>query len=169
VQDEFHENTLRKVEARITPISQTSNGFIWLILLFGMIAILFRSGIHIDVKDKGNVFDDTFFPVAAVNWLQTHPQSGHVFNDFDWGGYLLFHLWPNMQIFMDGHTHIYGEALTKEYAQVITLGDGWEQILNKYEVQWAIVRTNSAIAKALENEGWSIPYQDSTAVILTKP
>lgn len=169
LQDEFPNSAFHNVEARITPISQSSNGLIWLILIFGMITALFRAGIPIDVKNKGNVFDDKFFPVQAVNWLETHPQNGHVFNEFDWGGYLLFRLWPRMQIFMDGHTHIYGEALTKEYAQVITLGDGWEQILNKYNVTWAIVRTDSAVAKALAEKKWTALYQDKTATILHTP
>jgi hypothetical protein len=167
--EELPGNAILKVEANIAPISQSSNGFIWLILLVAAVTLLLQAGIHIDVKDRGNGFDPTFFPVQAVDWLQSHPQGGHVFNEFDWGGYLLLRLWPQMQIFMDGHTHIYGEALTKEYAQVITVGDGWDQILDQYQVQWAIVRTESPIAKALQERDWKILYQDKTAIILRIP
>jgi hypothetical protein len=105
--------------------------------------------------------------VQAVSWLETHPQNGHLFNEFDWGGYLLFELWPDQQIFMDGHTHIYGEALTREYEQIITLNAGWEAILKKYNIEWVIVRRQTPLVKALSDlDQWEIAYEDSTAVIL---
>ena len=133
------------------------------------VGILFKSNIPIDPGNKGNTFDPKFFPIEAVTWLQAHPQSGHVFNEFDWGGYMLLKLWPGQQIFMDGHTHIYGEKLTREYEQVITLSDGWESIFDKYQITWVIVRVQAPVAKALESKGWNSIYQDGTAIILAKP
>ena len=92
-----------------------------------------------------------------------------MFNEFDWGGYLLLKLWPNQQIFMDGHTHIYGEALTREYEQVITQGNGWDSILNKYEVNWVIIRVNTSLAKTLSSSAsWTIVYEDKTAIIFVR-
>ncbi|MEP7134076.1 MAG: hypothetical protein ABI904_04000 [Chloroflexota bacterium] len=169
LKEDLPNNPLQKLDERVTPLSQSSNGFIWLVAIFAIVTFLFQSGVPIDLKNKGNTFDTKFFPVNAVTWLESHPQSGHVFNEFDWGGYLLLKLWPQYQIFMDGHTHIYGEALTREYEQVITLQDNWQNTLNKYQVTWAIVRTNSRITQALEENNWQILYKDETAVILRHP
>ena len=91
-----------------------------------------------------------------------------MFNEFDWGGYLLLKLVPQQQIFMDGHTHIYGEALTREYETVVTLGKSWQQILDKYQIEWAVVRVNSPLVKGLENIGWKIIYEDDTAIVLKR-
>ena len=91
-----------------------------------------------------------------------------MFNEFDWGGYLLLKLSPPQQIFMDGHTHIYGEALTREYETITYLGNGWQDILSKYQIKWAIVRSGSPIARALEKEGWKIVYRDNTSTVLKK-
>lgn len=162
-------NPLQRLEGRIAPLSQSANGAIWLVTVFLLVVYVFQLGIPIDAKNKGNVFDPKFFPVAAVDWLEAHPQNGHVFNEFDWGGYLLLKLWPQYQIFMDGHTHIYGETLTREYEEIITTAEGWQELLEKYEVQWAIVRTDSRIAKALQGADWQIRYQDDTAIILHHP
>jgi hypothetical protein len=118
---------------------------------------------------QGNVFDRHFFPVEAVSWLENHPQDGHMFNEFDWGGYLLLRLWPDQQIFMDGHTHIYGEALTREYEQVLTLSTDWEDILQKYDVDWVIMRSDVPLTKALSAlNDWETVYEDSTAIILVR-
>jgi len=162
-------NPVNKLDERITPISVSSNGFVWLIAIFLLVTYLFRLGVPIDLKGKGNIFDPKFFPVDAVTWLETHPQSGHMLNEFDWGGYILLKLWPQYQIFMDGHTHIYGEALTREYEQVVALEDGWQDVLTKYDIQWAIVRADSRIAGALEDKGWVILYIDDTSVVLHIP
>ena len=92
-----------------------------------------------------------------------------MFNEFDWGGYLLLKLWPAYQIFMDGHTHIYGEELTREYEIVKTMDKNWPDLLKKYDVSWAIIRSNDPLADALQkNLHWEIVYQDETAIILNR-
>ncbi len=92
-----------------------------------------------------------------------------MFNEFDWGGYLLLRLWPAQQIFMDGHTHIYGETLTREYEQVVTLSEGWENILAKYDVRWVIMRRNAPLVETLSTlEDWGTAYEDETTAILVK-
>ena len=106
------------------------------------------------------------FPIDAVQWLKNHPQKGHMLNDFNWGGYILLETWPEYQIFMDGHTHIYGEALTREYEQVVTISQGWESVLKKYQIEWAILPTSSMLAEALSEDGWKTLYNDKNAVIL---
>ena len=164
---EYSEGRLITVEKNIFKINSASNGLIWVFAVILVAALLLRSGRTIDIEGRGNVFDKSFFPVEAVAWLETHPQSGHMFNEFDWGGYLLLMLWPEQQIFMDGHTHIYGETLTREYEQVITLSTGWEEILEKYDVKWVIMRRNAPLVKALStSDNWKIAYKDSTAAIL---
>lgn len=165
---EFQGSRLLEVEKNISTINSTSNGAIWIFAVAVAAVLIFQAGGTLDPQGRGNTFDERFFPVQAVGWLNSNPQAGHMFNEFDWGGYLLLKLNPPQQIFMDGHTHIYGEALTREYETVITLGKGWQEILDKYQVEWAIVRVNSPIAQALQDAGWSVLCQDETTVILKR-
>jgi hypothetical protein len=168
LEKDFSSGRFAAIQKNISTINSTSNGLIWLILIVIGVALIFRSGGAIDPENKGNVFDGKFFPVQTVQWLNDHPQTGHMLNEFDWGGYLLLKLSPRQQIFMDGHTHIYGEALTREYETVISLGAGWQEILDKYQVQWAILRTGSPVVQALETNNWKIAYQDNTATVLRR-
>ena len=166
--EDFPNSRFLTMEANIGRINQTSNGLIWVLATVLAVLFLFRSNITIDPAGKGNRFDPGFFPVEAVNWLEAHPQHGHMFNEFDWGGYILLKLWPEYPIFMDGHTHIYGEALTREYETVISPGRGWEEVFEKYQVEWAMVRARSPLIEKLEEQHWQLLYQDETAVILRK-
>jgi len=169
LKQDFPNHRFWAIETNINTINQSSNGVIWVFAIVIAVAMLFRANIPIDGGNKGNTFDPQFFPIKAVTWLESNPQAGHVFNEFDWGGYMLLKLWPSQQIFMDGHTHIYGEKLTREYEQVISLSKGWEAIFDKYQITWAIIRVQSPVAAALEKAGWRTIYQDETAVILYRP
>ncbi len=92
-----------------------------------------------------------------------------MFNDSNWGGYLLYNFWPGQMIFMDGHTHVFGEELTKEYLDVTSLAPGWESTLDKYAVGWIIIPTDSDLAQELETlSNWFVTYEDSTAVIFER-
>ncbi|HSJ85724.1 MAG TPA: hypothetical protein VK909_00850 [Anaerolineales bacterium] len=169
VHQEYPNSRFSIVERNFSKLNSSSDGLIWPFVIFIAMVFILKSGGTIDPQGRGNRFDSSFFPVQAVDWLNSHPQQGHMFNEFDWGGYLLLNLHPRRQIFMDGHTHIYGEALTREYETVITSGSGWQAILDKYRIQWAILRTNAYVARSLEAVGWKIVYQDDTAVILHQP
>ena len=166
IKEDFPGSRFLSMEANISAINRTSNGLIWILAVIVAVVFLFRSDISIDPAGKGNVFDSSFFPVDALNWLESNPQNGHMFNEFDWGGYILLKTWPAYPIFMDGHTHIYGEALTREYEEVITLSQDWEDVFEKYQVEWAILRVRSPVVAKLEEQGWHILFHDETAIIL---
>ena len=166
IKDDFSNSRFLSMEANIGAINRTSNGLIWMLAVIVAVVFLFRSNISIDPAGKGNAFDSSFFPVDAISWLDSHPQNGHMFNEFDWGGYILLKSWPKYPIFMDGHTHIYGEALTREYEEVITLREGWENVFEKYQIEWTILRNRSPVVERLAEQGWQILYQDETAIIL---
>jgi hypothetical protein len=108
--------------------------------------------------------------VKAADWLDANPQEGRMFNNFIWGGYLLHRLWPQQTVFIDGQTDFYGEALTREYMQVMALDDDWEDVLEKYDVSWVIVQSDKPLVHALQDElNWNAVYRDETATILRKP
>lgn len=114
-----------------------------------------------------NRFDPAVFPVSAVEWLKDHPQQGRMFNAFDWGGYILFHLWPEQQVFIESQTDTDGEV-TQLYESVITLSPEWKGILSNHGITWTIIPPGWKLAGELRNAGWIPVYEDATAVILVE-
>ncbi len=117
-----------------------------------------------------NEFLTMRFPVKAVDYVIAHPIEGNMFNEFTWGGYLLYRLWPEQKVFIDGQTDFYGENLTREYADVYNANKNIEEILNKYSIKWVIVRHNSKLAYELENHPdlWKLDYKDELSVIYSR-
>ncbi len=163
-------NLLKRFSAmdqRLLVIERSLRGVLWPLVVVVLITAGLRSGTRMDFQQQGNRFDPQVFPVQAVDWLVEHPQPGAPFNHFPWGGYLLNRLWPDQRVFIDGQTDFYGESLTRQYEQVITLSPGWEDVLQQYNVGWVIIPTDGALAKTMRGSlGWQVLYEDATAVIL---
>jgi hypothetical protein len=59
--------------------------------------------------------------------------------------------------------------VTMQYETAITLANGWQDIFEQYNINWAIIERDSALAKELEiGQQWHVLYQDETSVILRK-
>ena len=116
-------------------------------------------------------FSSEVFPVAAVEALldSDFDPPGPVYNEFGWGGYLLYRAWPTIHVFIDGQTDFYGEKLTREYVRIRALSPDWEALLEKHGVRWAIIPPDVALNQALEMSAeWSSIFSDSTAVVWTR-
>lgn len=160
------EQTIKNVEGQLP-----ANSMVLPILTVLIMLVVVKQGVPLDSAGLGYQYDPAKFPVQAVNWLDENPQPDNMFNHFIWGGYLLYREWPRQTVFIDGQTDFYGEALTLEYVEVVTLRENWEDILAKYDVRWAIIKSDEAqLADALQNElGWKMLYKDNTAIILRQP
>jgi hypothetical protein len=156
------------VEERINELQKPLQGIFWSTLL-GLGFILIVVGRQVVQEDALLHFDRRVFPVQAADWLEEHPQSGQMFNEFNWGGYLLYRLWPDQRVFLDSQTDFYGEALTREYEQVITASEGWEDVLARYDVSWVILSQEVRLARILQDHAdWEMIYKDGTAIIMCK-
>jgi len=154
---------LEAAEARIAQIeTQTGRGLLPIILTV-LIGLLIITG----SAEGFNRFEPSVFPVDAVRWLEDQAPTGRMFNAFDWGGYILLHLWPDQKTFIESQTDVRGEA-TQKYETVITLQEGWQEIFEAYDIRWAILPPEWPLARELADWGWESVYQDQTAIILLK-
>ncbi|RJP48447.1 MAG: hypothetical protein C4583_14330 [Anaerolineaceae bacterium] len=113
-------------------------------------------------------FDPIFFPVKAVAWLEEHPQDGRMFNDLNWGGYLAWRLWPEQKVFADSMSDVTGE-ITLNYETALIVADGWETVLENYNVAWTILPPSAPLTVKLRETGWTVLYENTTAAILRRP
>lgn len=162
---------MSRVETNLKLTESHLRGQVWIIattLFFGF--ALWR-GIPLDVKATGNVFLPEEMPVQALDWLETNPQEGRMFNEFSWGGYILLRQWPNTLVFIDGQADVYGEKVFGEYLNVISLDSNWQEVLDQYDVAWMLIPKNGYLARHMltaENGEWQVIYADETAVIFRR-
>jgi len=153
----------RRASSVVAQIEGRLKGFVWpvvIMLAFWLALILGKIGDRYFIDPK-------HFPVQAVDWLEANPQSGRMFNNFNWGGYIVWRLWPEQKDFIDSQSDLTGEA-SRLYLNAQNLDPSWEQVFVQYNIEWIIMPVDSILGQELARSGWKILYQDTTAVILRK-
>jgi hypothetical protein len=117
-------------------------------------------------QDRNQEHIHSQVPVSALNYLETQPESGPIFNSYNWGGYLVWRLYPQYKSFVDGRTDLFGDELLAEYFQTWQGGPGWEQLFNRWGITTVLIEAQAPLVQVLLDAGWHLEYQDSQAVIL---
>jgi hypothetical protein len=114
-------------------------------------------------------FSEKLFPLRAVEFLQRENVSGNMFNNDEFGDYIIFAAWPKYRVFMDGRNDMYGAKLGTAYFKVANAQPGWKDVLKQYHIDWVIFDTNSALTAALrEQHDWQPIYTDKLATIFVR-
>ncbi len=100
------------------------------------------------------------YPVGAVEWMQDHAVHGRLLNEYAWGGYLDWSA-RDLQVFVDGRTDLFGDEIIDEWMTVIAGGEGWQDILDRYQVDFVLLQPDRPVTGLLEKNGWILLYQDN--------
>lgn len=131
------------------------------------IALVVLGAVYATTRPDHFAYPPDRFPTAAIQEVGPE-QLGRVFNEFIWGGYLLYCCWPEAPVFIDGQTDFYGTDLTLDYLAALTGSPGWDQVLERYDVDTVLVPPERPLAQILSLDArWEETYRDETAVIFT--
>jgi hypothetical protein len=116
-------------------------------------------------------FDPSSFPADAATFLALNEPAPPVrlYASWQWGGYLIYRLWPSVRVFDDGRTDFYGPGFVEEGLRAWDARPDWAEIFAKYRVNAALVSVDSALAAALrERADWELVYSDRVALMFVK-
>ncbi len=157
-----------KIEEALSRIDRGLHGFLWSVVAVAVATIFF----FFQLSQTGTTvfqWNPGAFPVSAAAWLERNPPSGPMFNDINWGGYLLFRLWPAQRVFIDSQTDFYGEPFTRQYVDILSGSPDWQSELDQFGVGWLLIPPSTALAmEASKAPGWRVAYEDSTAIVLVR-
>lgn len=140
--------------------------------------------IQISSSDEVLRFDtrEKRYPSGAVTFIQENKLSGNMFNLFNWGGYIVWHLYPDHRVF------IYGRAVNEtaffHYNQIANAISGndagsarpiWKRLLDTYNVNFiltsALTSTGNIIPlvdRLYQDGEWELIYEDGKSMIFLK-
>jgi hypothetical protein len=133
-----------------------------------ILAIIIITGLSRMVSELQNqkASERRYFPVAAIDWIKENKPPGNIFNTYGWGGYLIWHLFPDYPVYIDGRADIYGDAFMNEYLNTYNAEPDWDTQLQKAGVSLVLVETSSPIADALAHDDkWRIANADEICVL----
>lgn len=109
------------------------------------------------------------FPAAAVDWIVQNEPPGNVYNTYGWGGYLIWRLFPQYPVYIDGRADVYGDDFIYDYTSVYYGQPGWEQGLSAHGVRLVLVEPASGLADALRRApGWQVVFRDSASIVFLR-
>jgi len=153
----------KKRASNISTIDASAKGYLWPILAIVLVAALVAKG------KIEHSFDEKIKPVAAVEFLEKETLHGNMFDNDEFGDYIIYAAWPQYKVFFDGRSDMYGTDIAKEYLRVVRFKHGWEKIIEKYNITWIIYNANSVFSRfLLQNDDWKLIYADKVANIFLK-
>jgi len=154
---------LRKRADNISKIDASVSGYIWPSAAVLIVVIAMFSG------RIQHSFDEKIKPVAAVEFLIKEKITGNMFNNDEFGDYLVYRTYPLYKVFIDGRLDMYGTKIMKEYYKVANFEHDWEKTLDKYGITWVFFNSDSNLSRyLLKDNNWKLVYSDKVANIFVK-
>jgi hypothetical protein len=107
----------------------------------------------------------TTTPEGALRAARQQGLTGPVYNDYDFGGYLI---WAGVKTFIDGRTDqlfLGGFFRTQNEASKNRDSRDFATLLDRHGVTWALVKPRSDAARHLDALGWRKVYADASAAV----
>jgi hypothetical protein len=141
----------------------SASGYLWLVLGILILTLTVATN-RIEHK-----FDESRKPVKAVNFLKRVSVKGNMFNDDEFGDYIIYSAHPQYKVFIDSRVEMYGVDHFKDYLSMVYFKPGWENIIEKYRINWMILDADSILSRHLRGRNdWKLIYSDKVANILVR-
>ncbi len=138
------------------------------IALAGLL-LLAALGRSLSVFRQQTESEEEKFPARALAWFRENRPPPNLYNTYDWGGYLLWHLYPEYRVFIDGRADLYGDEFIEEFLRIYRAEKGWEAGLERYGVNTVLIQPSAPLAKVLQqSDSWARAYGDEQAVIFIR-
>ncbi len=164
-----------------------------IIALLTLVALLssvvfFAGNIYSYEGFKFDVANNYSVPVGAVDFIEKNNLSGNMFNDYGYGGYISWRLYPHKKTFID--TRTLNIPVRMEYGwivnalEIIDINKNasekkndplWKMLFNHYDINYVVLSVVNPISQIyplifelIESDEWIPVYSDQMSVIFVK-
>jgi len=103
-------------------------------------------------------------PVRAVEFVRERGYPGPLFNDFNWGGYLIWNL--RMPVSLDGRQNVYGDERIARSVATWNAGHGWSSDPELTSAHLIIGPAGAPLTQLLRtNSHFQLAYEDQVAAV----
>lgn len=169
----------------ITPLGKRFNMDKYLlvisIVLIAVVAVMaynaFTDKYYIFEKGgfKSRVFgvSEIRYPVKAAEFFKANKIKGPVLNNFYCGSYLIWALYPDERVFIDGRTELYGPDFYKYYRSALENNSALEALLEKWSVNCVLFfdpgkEPEEVVKRLFKSADWKLVYFDDVSSIFVR-
>ncbi len=111
------------------------------------------------------------FPFGAAEFIKKQKVAGNLYNNFESGGFLIWSLYPQFKVFIDGR--YIDPEFDRVNLQAAKDYEKWEELMGHYNVTCALLKfpsleTSYLITALSSSDQWKIVYLDYNSIIFLK-
>lgn len=152
-------------------------------LTLGVLIAILASHIWLYQEKKSSFANMRFYyPTNATQFIKINSLQGNMFNEYGYGGYLLYHLYPQQKVMIDGRTDVYLCCEMPDTMDIVTkktLPDSeykliLDKLWEKYQISYVLLRTEKhtvlrKITKVLSDDPtWNLVFWDDHTQLFVK-
>jgi hypothetical protein len=110
------------------------------------------------------------YPQAEAEFIIANHLPGNMFNHYNYGGYLIWKMSPaGYKVFIDGRLEMYEGQAGEDYLGILNAQDGYEALLEKYQINFFLVYTTDPIVGVLlSNKDWKLVEKSERYAVFIK-
>ena len=173
--------TLPLVAVRVTSVIKEKKRFEIVLRRTGsiLVGLALAAILFLGVRDKAmktlvHPIAERGVPEKAVNFIRQNSPPGNIYNYFEWGGYVIWELYPQYKVFIDSRVQdirAFNDSLYMlwDYPQT-------PQLFDKYSIDIVLIPERdtftgeyfTVINYLLRDSRWRLVYRDETALIFLR-
>lgn len=104
--------------------------------------------------------NDEGLPRGAAAMMANSKHPGNVITEYDWGGYLIYKLYPGWKVGIDGRADVHGDATMDLHYQLLNALPGWQEVANSFKADYIVTRKDGLLSIALSNDPrWELLFE----------
>ena len=135
----------------------------------GIVLLLLMSAPVVDFSSRGldrAISND--FPVNAINYFRRNPVPGPLYNNLNWGGFLMWYL-PELPVSIDGRNDLYGDKLDELFYNTQSAFPSYATDPYLDEAGVVVLDSTLPLAKVLTiDPRFRLIYQDKVATVFAR-
>jgi hypothetical protein len=140
----------------------------WLLLLLVLAGGMVKAALPLSPQAMADA-EEKDYPAKAVRFIQEARPPGPLLNSYNWGGYIIWTLWPDYSVYVDGRTDLYGETFISEYIKAVTGQEGWQELLDRQGINLVLIERQSPLSALLSaSPAWQRAYADEIAAVFIR-
>ncbi|MBM4078712.1 MAG: tetratricopeptide repeat protein [Planctomycetes bacterium] len=127
-----------------------------------------KAGVFGDKHQFGVGVRPRVFPAGGVDFVLREKLTGNMFNEYGWGGYIIWRCFPERKVFVDGRCLVYGEAFFNEWDTIYTGRSGWEERLDHWKINYLLVNYNWPNKALYKSPRWKVVHWDDVGMVCVR-
>jgi hypothetical protein len=112
-----------------------------------------------------------YYPRRACNFLLSRPKvgEGRLLNNYNWGGYLIFRLYPRYRVSIDGRADLHRSHMVNDLLTLEELSPRWKDRVEELDPDVVVWPVNKPLfQELLWDEEWLLIYEDEIAAVFVR-